>query len=120
MAIAIHSTPRALDAPRKESTGGWRDLAACRGMSPGVFHDRRQEHEALRVCARCPVAEPCLWQAMVHEQATGIRAGVWGQTTPAQRDAIWELLRGRGLRARDLLDAEAAWWARKLRGRGVA
>ncbi len=36
---------------------------------------------ALRVCASCPLREPCLEEAL----ACGAPWGVWGGTTPAQR-----------------------------------
>ena len=69
----------------------WRDQAACRDKpkdaffpvdgSPNYAGDLRA---ARRVCASCPVAEPCLRYAL--EQ--GIDHGVWGGLSVRQRREI--------------------------------
>lgn len=66
----------------------WVDRAACHGEDPDMFFEVADSecaldrtHEALRVCARCPVAAECLRWAL----STGQAHGVWGGTTPRQR-----------------------------------
>lgn len=78
----------------------WRDDAACRGMGnlflPPVDRgsDRSSDHvarsiEAKKVCARCPVLQDCLDEAMATEVGNDAkaRAGVRGGLTPEQRAA---------------------------------
>jgi WhiB family transcriptional regulator, redox-sensing transcriptional regulator len=62
----------------------WRTLAACRGRVAVMHPDGRGTKQvdytaALRLCARCPVVEPC------REAGASEKLGVWGGTTPAQR-----------------------------------
>jgi WhiB family redox-sensing transcriptional regulator len=68
----------------------WRARAACRGTDPELFFPvsdsvtgTGQAAAALRVCAACPVREPCLRWALEH----GPVPGVWGGTTEAGRPA---------------------------------
>lgn len=42
----------------------------------------------LTCCDRCPVAEPCLWAAMLEERQAGYRYGVRGGCTAARRGRI--------------------------------
>ena len=54
----------------------WREYAACattsaRWWDPGA--DRHDRARARRVCARCPVAQPCLNYGLTHEGW-----GIWG------------------------------------------
>ena len=74
----------------------WRQHAACRGMSPEVFHPSTairettlqiRYDEAKRVCAVCPVVDPCLTEALVWTY----KEGIWGSTTPAERAALLNL-----------------------------
>lgn len=66
----------------------WYRLAACRGMTTGVFFPEpgRLEPaavaEAKAVCAGCPVRERCL--------AAGRREvhGIWGGLTVGERQAV--------------------------------
>lgn len=70
--------------------GPWVDQAACKTAGvdrffPDVERIGRRAHyravaEARRVCAGCPVAEPCLAYALDN----GVD-GVWGGTTHRQR-----------------------------------
>jgi len=57
----------------------WQLQAACLGVDPELFYPGVGENatEAKAVCARCPVASPCLEEALAAPQAddTGIRAG---------------------------------------------
>lgn len=83
----------------------WRDHAACAGMDPTVFYGpeivgrgnspagrRWAEDIALRVCQSCDVTSECLAQALDHDE----EHGVWGATTPQDRDALRRLRRRRG------------------------
>lgn len=75
-------------ASKPATCANWRDAAACRGSDPGLFHGS-QPLRARAICARCPVAEVCLWTAMVDEAANPpYRYGVWAGTTPARRERI--------------------------------
>jgi WhiB family redox-sensing transcriptional regulator len=70
---------------------GWRDRAACRFEDPEIFfpvgHARMgqlQTEVAKRVCARCPVREPCLASAL----QVGVDEGVWGGLSTDERRAL--------------------------------
>ncbi len=80
----------------------WSDRAACRGMDDSVFFHpdnergaskRRREAYAKSVCAGCPVRPRCLAAALASHEPFGI----WGGTTPDERDAI--AVSAAGLRA---------------------
>ena len=77
-----HRSPAA-PAP---SSGGWRYRAACRGADLDLFFPGRGEsaEPARRVCARCPVREPCLDYALRH----GITHGIWGGLAERDRRAL--------------------------------
>jgi WhiB family redox-sensing transcriptional regulator len=79
--------------PRHRSPAGpapfatrWRALAACRGADLNLFFPGRGESAgpARRVCAGCPVREPCLDYALTH----GITHGVWGGLAERDRRAL--------------------------------
>jgi hypothetical protein len=110
------STRRALEAPAPGLPRSWRVLAACAGCDPTLFHNRARQRSALACCAACQVAEPCLFTALVHEEATGYRFGVWGATIPAERVRIADYLAGRHLSVVELFAGEESWWARRLGG----
>ena len=58
--------------------------AACVGVgAPDLFFDDGEAERAKQVCAGCPVLRECLEHALQHE-----RFGIWGGTTPDERDAI--------------------------------
>jgi WhiB family redox-sensing transcriptional regulator len=61
----------------------WHQNAACRGHGPDVFFPTTGKSlaPARDLCAGCPVAEPCLDDALDH----GVDEGMWGGLTPAQR-----------------------------------
>ncbi len=44
--------------------------------------------QARELCARCPVTEACLDDALRYEGLTGFRYGMWGGTTPWERRRI--------------------------------
>jgi len=91
-------------------------VAACAGCDPTLFHNRARQRSALACYAACPVAEPCLLSALVHEEAAGYRFRVWGATTPPERSRIADYLAGRHLSVVELLAGEESWWARRLGG----
>ncbi|WP_405578561.1 WhiB family transcriptional regulator [Streptomyces sp. NBC_01190] len=69
----------------------WQQKAACRTEDPELFFPvgqsgpaKLQTRQAMGVCARCPVRERCLSDAL----AAGDTSGVWGGTTEDERRAI--------------------------------
>lgn len=66
--------------------GSWREDAACRETFDPIFFDRddRGGAKARKVCQACPVQLNCLEYAIV----LGVRFGVWGGKTRAQRDSL--------------------------------
>ncbi|MCW2529659.1 MAG: transcription factor WhiB [Pseudonocardiales bacterium] len=71
----------------------WQSTAACRGVDPEAFflpaksrgpEKRMHEAAAKTVCARCPIQRRCLEWAL----SVGETYGVWGGTTPEERDAM--------------------------------
>ena len=74
-----HPTP-ALPPP---APAGWQYRAACRGTDLSVFFPGRGEsaEPARKVCAGCPVQQPCLEFALSH----GITHGIWGGLTERDR-----------------------------------
>ena len=71
----------------------WQLRGACRGLSGELFFNpdnergrlkRTREAKAKAICATCPVTRQCLnWALSIAEPY-----GVWGGTTPADRDDI--------------------------------
>jgi WhiB family redox-sensing transcriptional regulator len=67
-----------IDGPRPH----WFALAACAGCTDLFFPERGEPtKEAKKVCAECPVREPCLEYAL----ANGEKHGVWGGTSERER-----------------------------------
>ena len=77
-----HRTP-ALPVP---ALAGWRYRAACRGADLKVFFPGRGESAevARRICAECPVRQPCLEFALGH----AITHGIWGGRAERDRRAL--------------------------------
>ena len=85
---------------RGDRSKGWQLEAACRGadatlfFAPNYFEKREEkaarEVQAKRICAACPVREPCLGYALGSRDPHGI----WG--------GLNELERRRLLRSREL------------------
>lgn len=80
-----------LDGGRDPSERAWVDKAECRHVDPELFFPIGagsltidQVQAAKAVCARCPVADPCLDESL----RTGQGHGVWGGTTPEERRLI--------------------------------
>ncbi len=68
--------------------GGWRSLAACRGMDTDLFYPegrgralRTRESIAKQICAQCPVALECRRAAAEMPE----RYGIWGGLTEGER-----------------------------------
>ena len=107
---------RILAAPARFAAR-WRELAACRGADLEVFFPGRGESAgpARRVCAACPVRQPCLDYAITNR----ITHGIWGGLTEQERRA----LQSRWVRAlrrerdRAILAAETAGYAAAVIGR---
>ena len=80
----------------------WREQAACRGMCPDVFFpvaESRSQQEAawakeraVQVCQACQVTDACLAYSLDNDETYG----VWGGSTPDDRDALRRLRRRRG------------------------
>jgi hypothetical protein len=64
----------------------WTEDAACRGTDPDSWFetDTILERERLRaICEACPVASPCLNQALAHNER-----GFWGGMSRGERNQI--------------------------------
>jgi WhiB family redox-sensing transcriptional regulator len=96
---------RALAAPARFAAR-WRELAACRGADLEVFFPGSGEpaEPARRICAACPVRQPCLDYALSH----GIVHGIWGGLTERDRRALRTRRAGAARRERDAAIAAAA------------
>jgi WhiB family redox-sensing transcriptional regulator len=95
----------------------WRELAACRGAELNLFFPGRGESAgpARRVCAGCPVRQPCLDYAITNR----ISHGIWGGLTERERRALrTSYLRAvRRERDRDVSAAAAAGYTAAAIGR---
>jgi Transcription factor WhiB len=85
---------------------GWRERAACRGADLAVFFPGRGESAgpARRICASCPVRQPCLDYAISH----AITHGIWGGLTERDRRALRARHAGAARQERDAAIAAAA------------
>jgi len=92
---APHGMPRPRRATDEASGRGWdwQLLGRCRGMPTEVFftteHDkgrRRLDHEtkAKQICRGCPVLLEC----RRHTVDTAEPYGIWGATTPRERQSL--------------------------------
>lgn len=64
----------------------WMRYAACRGYPTKWWftdHHAKYMNAARRVCAACPVQQPCLDAALLRNEE-----GIWGGLTPLQRGRI--------------------------------
>jgi WhiB family transcriptional regulator, redox-sensing transcriptional regulator len=97
-----HRTP----APPAPPPAGWRERAACRGADLAVFFPGRGEsaEPARRICAGCPVRQPCLDYALSH----GIAHGIWGGLAERDRRALRTRHADAARRERDAAIAAAA------------
>ncbi|MGV0807956.1 WhiB family transcriptional regulator [Mycolicibacterium setense] len=71
----------------------WRLHARCRHADPAIFfhpdgergHARtRRQQAAKRVCADCPVIDPCLRHSVAYQEAFG----TWGGLAEAERSHL--------------------------------
>lgn len=70
----------------------WIDGAACAEIGPDLFFpdtgerstNRHVYRDALTICETCPVATQCLEHALTNDE----RYGVWGGTTPNEREQM--------------------------------
>jgi WhiB family redox-sensing transcriptional regulator len=71
----------------------WHERGTCNGLDTEVFflpegirgpRKRAREAAAKAICAECPVMTQCLNWAL----ATGEPYGVWGGTTPEEREVL--------------------------------
>lgn len=66
----------------------WAEDALCAQVDYGLFFPDTGAHGtvamAKRICARCPVQTQCLDYALTHME----RFGVWGGTSPKQRQQL--------------------------------
>jgi WhiB family redox-sensing transcriptional regulator len=79
----------------RPGSAGWHRDAACAGRDPELFYpveeDPRQLariNRAKQVCAGCPVRGLCLADVMASEDP-GLRWGVTGGLSPAERSALF-------------------------------
>jgi WhiB family redox-sensing transcriptional regulator len=65
----------------------WTEHALCRqvGSEPFFVDDGASVAPARRICARCPVTEPCLNYALITMTSATDVGGVYGGTTYTQR-----------------------------------
>jgi WhiB family redox-sensing transcriptional regulator len=70
------------------NAANWRSAAACLLADPDLFFPissagpgERQIARAKTICARCPVRQECLEFAL----GQGLAYGIWGGTTPEDR-----------------------------------
>ena len=62
--VTISARPDGVHPPR------WHHHAACRGAAIGLFHGTiGQLRHDQALCRRCPVADACLWAAMLEGTA---------------------------------------------------
>jgi len=96
---------------------GWRYRAACCGTDLEVFFPGRGQsaEPARRICAGCPVRQPCLDYAIRH----GIADGIWGGLAERDRRALRSRHTVAARRARDeaIASASAAGYTKAAIGR---
>jgi WhiB family transcriptional regulator, redox-sensing transcriptional regulator len=107
---------RALPAPARFAAR-WRELAACRGADLEVFFPGRGESAELarRVCAGCPVRQPCLDYAVSNRIVDGIWGGLTGRERGALRTGYLRVVRGE--RDREIAAAVEAGYTAAAIGR---
>lgn len=75
----------------------WESKARCLDADPAVFYPEVGEnpHKAKAICDSCEVRRQCLELAMRMEgDSSTFRYGVWGGTTPDEREKIRQLRAG--------------------------
>lgn len=85
---------------------GWQRHALCQGLDQSAFFTRHPE-SAKRICARCPVSDDCLVDALRCEPVMlDARAGVFGGMCAAERQHFARTLEAHGIACGD------RWFAR--------
>jgi WhiB family redox-sensing transcriptional regulator len=84
---------RAVKAAELPIPGRWAERALCAQTDPDAwFPDRGHADQAAiatRICRHCPVRAQCLDYALSGADTWGgIATGIWGGTTPRERDAL--------------------------------
>lgn len=74
---------------------GWQKLGACHGQDPNVYVPEKKDsrdtiHYDKSFCQGCVVKEQCLDFAL----ANRAKKGLWGGTTPKQRERMYSLYKG--------------------------
>jgi hypothetical protein len=105
----------AFPATDKAELWAWITHAACRGAGTAEFYgDRTAMAKGRARCRACPVAEVCLWWAMVAESDLSYRFGIWGGVGPAARARIAETT-GLGYARARFVGAALQWSDTSLR-----
>lgn len=94
-----------IDAIRRPRWHGWWQHAKCLHGDPDLWFPEKghadQSFWARAICSTCPVRGECLDQALAERHTHGI----WGGTTPGQREGHYDVARSP---IRSLLDQEGA------------
>jgi WhiB family redox-sensing transcriptional regulator len=95
----------------------WRQQAACHGTDLNLFYPERGQSAgpARQVCARCPVRQPCLENALSNR----ITHGIWGGLTERERRPLQSRLvqDARRERVRAIVAADVAGYTTSAIGR---
>lgn len=67
-----------------EAVSEWQQFAECAIKDPELFFDTAQTKTAKAICSRCVVVAQCLEYAVAQNE----RDGVWGGTTPTERNRM--------------------------------
>ena len=83
------------NTPEAPTPYEWMEDAVCAQVDPDLFfaphQGSKQCHVAMKICLNCPVQEQCLEQALRVPACDDF--GVWGATTPPQRELIRQMRR---------------------------
>lgn len=71
----------------------WMKDARCKDESLDKFFDHTKMKEGIKICAGCSVRHICLQWRIDTVDPWDTDHGVWGATTPAERDRIKQLKR---------------------------
>jgi WhiB family redox-sensing transcriptional regulator len=77
--------------PRLAAPPAWTELALCAQSDPDAWFPERGQNVNLAklICRRCPVRAECLDYALSGADTwQGIATGIWGGTTPRERQTL--------------------------------
>ena len=85
--------PGAAAATNLTFPGPWAERALCAQADPDAWFPEKGQHAvaktAMRICRACPVRTQCLDHALTGADTwVGIATGIWGGTTPTQRNQL--------------------------------